>query len=73
MRKRDAWVASMGGYEKVDAFSSKDWKGYGNMFTLWDVFTPSFTCPFELERIGRVADGGKVSPDEFSRYHLGVR
>jgi len=27
--------------------------------SIWDLFYPSFTCPFTVERLGRVGDGGK--------------
>lgn len=28
-------------------------------YNFWDLFRPSFFCPFDLERIGRLGDGGK--------------
>jgi len=59
--KREQFIKEQGGLEKMRMFSDKSWKGYGQMFTLWDVFLPSFPCPFEVERIGRMGDGGKFT------------
>lgn len=28
-------------------------------YNIWDIFRPTFFCPFDLERIGRLGDGGK--------------
>jgi hypothetical protein len=30
-----------------------------NPFTIWDYFPPTFSCPWEMQRIGRLGDGGK--------------
>ncbi|KAJ6561885.1 hypothetical protein B0H19DRAFT_1259524 [Mycena capillaripes] len=30
-------------------------------YVLWDFFTPAFTCPFPMYRVGLLADGGKWS------------
>lgn len=30
-----------------------------NPFTVWDFFPPAFNCPHEMERVGRLGDGGK--------------
>lgn len=34
--------------------------GYISPYHVWDFARPSFTCPYELERIGSLSDGGKV-------------
>lgn len=34
-KKRRDWVAGHGGYSNIMAFSDKEWKGWGNMWTLW--------------------------------------
>lgn len=59
VEKRKAFVESKGGYDAIRMFSDKAWVGYGQMWTLWDIFVPAFTCPWEVERIGVMADGGK--------------
>lgn len=28
-------------------------------YTIWDMTPPSYTCPYEMERVGRLGDGGK--------------
>lgn len=28
-------------------------------YTIWDLIPPSYSCPVEIERIGRMGDGGK--------------
>ncbi|KAG8908743.1 hypothetical protein FRB99_002981 [Tulasnella sp. 403] len=35
------------------------WPKNREFYTLWDFFTPAFNCPYEVERIGALADGGK--------------
>lgn len=35
--------------------STKDHK----MYVVWDFFNPSYTCPWDMERIGQLGDGGK--------------
>ncbi|KAI6783440.1 uncharacterized protein J7T54_004467 [Emericellopsis cladophorae] len=34
--------------------------GYINPYHVWDFARPSFSCPHELERVGKLGDGGKV-------------
>lgn len=34
--------------------------GYINPFHVWDFARPSFFCPHDLERVGKLGDGGKV-------------
>lgn len=58
-KKREAFIKEKGGLANMRMFSDKAWVGYGQMFTLWDIFTPAFPCPWEVNRIGRMADGGK--------------
>lgn len=28
-------------------------------YTIWDFFTPTWTCPLDVQRVGRLGDGGK--------------
>jgi hypothetical protein len=41
-----------------DSFPGKG-NNEGVPFLIWDFFTASFTCPWEMERVGRLGDGGK--------------
>lgn len=34
--------------------------GYLIPFNIWDVARPSFFCPYDLERVGSLGDGGKI-------------
>ncbi|SPO06822.1 uncharacterized protein DNG_09516 [Cephalotrichum gorgonifer] len=34
--------------------------GYNNPYNVWDFARPSFFCPHDLERVGKLGDGGKV-------------
>lgn len=34
--------------------------GYISPYNVWDFARPSFFCPHDLERVGKLADGGKV-------------
>ncbi|KAF9241795.1 methyltransferase domain-containing protein [Melanogaster broomeanus] len=40
--------------EQVVPFPPRD-----DLYTMWDFFLPSFTCPHRLDRIGIMGDGGK--------------
>ncbi|KAI9681227.1 MAG: hypothetical protein M1817_002509 [Caeruleum heppii] len=33
--------------------------GGGAYYTIWDFFPPSYSCPWDIQRVGRFADGGK--------------
>ena len=35
-----------------------DWEPLRGMY-FWDYFPPAFTCPYDVERVGRIGDGGK--------------
>ncbi|MDI1488011.1 MAG: hypothetical protein OHK93_007285 [Ramalina farinacea] len=43
------------GYNGWMTDSTKDHK----MYVVWDFFNPSYTCPWDMERIGQLGDGGK--------------
>lgn len=34
--------------------------GYSRPYSIWDFERPSFFCPYDLERVGKLGDGGKV-------------
>lgn len=36
-----------------------DGKYFPGMYIGWDFFQPSYTCPWELQRVGNLGDGGK--------------
>lgn len=37
----------------------KDGNHVGPYYTVWDYFPPAYTCPWDIQRIGRFGDGGK--------------
>ncbi|KAN0141570.1 Methyltransferase domain containing protein [Lactarius tabidus] len=58
LRGRDTLIAKVGPTPRDIALFPPDkepWPAY----TAWDFFTPAFSCPHELERIGALGDGGK--------------
>jgi len=58
VNKRKQFVVEQGGWNKMKMWSDK-W--HVQMWTLWDVFLPAFPCPWEVERVGRMGDGGKFT------------
>jgi hypothetical protein len=61
--KRNEFVSKRGGYNGLKMFTTAGGVGGFQGFTLWDIFLPAFPCPYEVERIGTMGDGGKVSND----------
>ncbi|KAF4993972.1 hypothetical protein FGRMN_6103 [Fusarium graminum] len=45
---------------KRSGYDKKFPDGYINPFTIWDFTRPSFFCPHDLERVGKLGDGGKI-------------
>lgn len=54
VRKRYETVEYFGGIDKM-----RPWEGFHGGYYLWDLFPPSFNCPFR-ERLGKFSEGGKV-------------
>lgn len=55
VQKRHHHVQSIGGLSKVNPWPEN---GDGVVY-FWDFFVPSFTCPYMIERVGAIGDGGK--------------
>ncbi|KZT54621.1 hypothetical protein CALCODRAFT_499557 [Calocera cornea HHB12733] len=54
---RAQFIQSLGGASRIQSWPSGDLSvAY---WTLWDFFLPLFDCPHDIQRIGRMGDGGK--------------
>lgn len=57
------WGQAVKGREQMIATVGTDRDfpdGYINPYHVWDFARPSFFCPYDLERVGKLGDGGKV-------------
>ncbi|EJU02303.1 hypothetical protein DACRYDRAFT_79082 [Dacryopinax primogenitus] len=57
LAERAAFIQSLGGASRVLPWPYGDLKQA--YWTLWDFFLPLFGCPHDVQRIGRMGDGGK--------------
>ncbi|KZT56254.1 hypothetical protein CALCODRAFT_497558 [Calocera cornea HHB12733] len=57
VRERIKFVNDLGGPGAVDPWPRGS--GWRAEYTLWDFFLPSFECPRQTTRIGKMGDGGK--------------
>ncbi|KAL8331492.1 hypothetical protein RB593_002098 [Gaeumannomyces tritici] len=49
-----------GDVDKVPLYAAVDGPSYGaTPYTIWDLAPASYGCPHEMERVGRMGDGGK--------------
>lgn len=47
-------------YPRIPLFPAQSLAEFGKYpYTLWDFFPATFTCPHDIQRIGRLGDGGK--------------
>jgi hypothetical protein len=60
VEKRNDFVARKGGYNSIKMFTPAGSKKNFQPYALWDIFVPAFPCPHEIERIGKMGDGGKA-------------
>ncbi|KAF9875429.1 hypothetical protein CkaCkLH20_07249 [Colletotrichum karsti] len=44
--------------ENIISFSPRD-ESFRFWYTLWDLFPATYTCPWDLQRVGKLGDGGK--------------
>ena len=42
-----------------DVYRLPDFPGGSAYYTVWDFFPPAYSCPWDIQRVGRFADGGK--------------
>ncbi|KAI9815409.1 MAG: hypothetical protein M1832_005479 [Thelocarpon impressellum] len=59
---RDNYLAMTPGAVEVPLFDRQrlpDFPGGSAYYTVWDFFPPAFSCPWDIQRVGRFADGGK--------------
>lgn len=57
------WAEAVAGRQDMVAQAGHDKNfpdGYTRPFAVWDFARPSFFCPYDLERVGKLGDGGKV-------------
>ena len=59
VHKRHDRVRAAGGSEHVPLFTPVNRGGHKDIASVWDFFEPAFNCPHEVERVGRIGDGGK--------------
>ncbi|EQB44357.1 hypothetical protein GCG54_00013726 [Colletotrichum gloeosporioides] len=61
VRQRHEMIAAdYGDASKMPLFPAHDSESYNtNPYTIWDFTPASWSCPHEVERIGRMGDGGK--------------
>ncbi|KAG7121618.1 hypothetical protein HYQ45_014452 [Verticillium longisporum] len=59
-QRHDMIVADYGDVSKMPLFPSIDSASYHtHPYTIWDFTPASYGCPHEIERVGRMGDGGK--------------
>ena len=47
-------------YPQVPFFPAQKMDDFGKYpYTLWDFFPATYTCPHDIQRVGRLGDGGK--------------
>ncbi|CAD6572594.1 MAG: hypothetical protein CYPHOPRED_004889 [Cyphobasidiales sp. Tagirdzhanova-0007] len=61
VKKRNEFIKWKGGVDAIRMFTPREEPGWGQLYTIWDIFVPAFPCIWEQERIGRVVDGGKYT------------
>jgi len=57
--KRNKYIQAQGGLGAMKMFATRGVTT--QKYTVWDIYTPSWPCPWEVERIGGFVDGGKYT------------
>ncbi|KAF6809957.1 hypothetical protein CPLU01_15403 [Colletotrichum plurivorum] len=57
VQRRHEWMEKNSDYDAT-LFSPRD-DSFRFWYTLWDLFPATYTCPWDVQRIGRLGDGGK--------------
>lgn len=57
---RHEMAAKHPGYPQVPLFPAQKLDDFGKYpYTIWDFFPATYTCPHDIQRVGRLGDGGK--------------
>ncbi|WYZ40928.1 hypothetical protein EsH8_IV_001269 [Colletotrichum jinshuiense] len=57
VQRRHEWMETNQDYDGT-LFSPRD-DSYRFWYTVWDLFPATYTCPWDVQRVGKLGDGGK--------------
>ncbi|PQE15215.1 major facilitator superfamily domain-containing 5 protein [Rutstroemia sp. NJR-2017a WRK4] len=60
VKLRYEMASSHPSYPKIPLFPAQKLSDFSNTpYTIWDFFPATYTCPHDIQRVGRLGDGGK--------------
>ncbi|KAG7040330.1 hypothetical protein JMJ77_0003366 [Colletotrichum scovillei] len=57
VQKRHEWMSVNKDYDSI-LFTERD-ESLRFWYTIWDLFPATYTCPWDVQRVGKLGDGGK--------------